>query len=161
MCRHDRRWKQAQGRQPDQPSEHRNTSYNSSFSAHIGSHPVPAAEKLPHSTILPSLCFTVGLALLRWWTVFGVHSHDHNLFVCLELLVENVQAALATVASLWSLDHDVLTSGLLIILQGFLVIFDDLWSSYSHLSDQVLDIQPSRRLSCCRFWGNHGCSFPF
>ena len=33
---------------------------------------VPATERHPHSTILPPPCFTVGMALGRWWAVPGV-----------------------------------------------------------------------------------------
>ncbi len=35
------------------------------------SRPVPAAEKHPHSMMLPPPCFTVGTVLDRWWAVPG------------------------------------------------------------------------------------------
>ncbi len=35
------------------------------------SRPVPAAEKQPHSMMLPPPCFTVGTVLDRWWAVPG------------------------------------------------------------------------------------------
>ncbi len=44
------------------------------------SRPVPAAEKHPHSMMLPPPCFTVGTVLDRWWAVPGfLHTY------CLEL----------------------------------------------------------------------------
>ena len=34
---------------------------------------VPAAEKHPHSMMLPPPCFTVGMVLNGWWAVLGFH----------------------------------------------------------------------------------------
>ncbi len=39
------------------------------------SRPVPAAEKHPHSMMLPPPCFTVGTVLDRWWAVPGFPPH--------------------------------------------------------------------------------------
>ncbi len=39
------------------------------------SRPVPAAEKHPHSMMLPPPCFTVGTVLDRWWAVPGFSQH--------------------------------------------------------------------------------------
>ncbi len=39
------------------------------------SRPVPAAEKHPHSMMLPPPCFTVGTVLDRWWAVPGFSPH--------------------------------------------------------------------------------------
>ncbi len=46
------------------------------------SRPIPAAEKHPHSMMLPPPCFTVGTVLDRWWAVlyvciFGYFSNNH------------------------------------------------------------------------------------
>lgn len=35
--------------------------------------PVPAEEKLPQRTMLPSLCFTVALVFFWWWAVIFLH----------------------------------------------------------------------------------------
>ena len=37
------------------------------FSSILTSLPVPAADKHPHSMMLPLSCFTVGMVLARWW----------------------------------------------------------------------------------------------
>ena len=47
------------------------TSAPFSFPSTLTSLPVTAAEKHPHSMILPSPSFTVGMALGRWWAVPG------------------------------------------------------------------------------------------
>ena len=42
------------------------------FPSILTSLPVPAADKHPHSMMLPPPCFTVGMVLARWWAVPGV-----------------------------------------------------------------------------------------
>ena len=50
-----------------------------SFPSTLASPLVHAAEKHPHSMMLPSPCFTIGLVLGRWWAVPGFFMKDMTL----------------------------------------------------------------------------------
>ncbi len=59
------------------------------------SRPVPAAEKHPHSMMLPPPCFTVGTVLDRWWAVPGfLHTYRLELFGLNSILVSSDQRIL-------------------------------------------------------------------
>ncbi len=60
------------------------------------SHPVPAAEKHPHSMMLPPPCFTVGTVLDRWWAVPGfLHTYRLELRPKSSILVSSDQRILS------------------------------------------------------------------
>ncbi len=57
--------------------------------------PVPAAEKHPHSMMLPPPCFTVGTVLDRWWAVPGfLHTYRLELRPKSSILVSSDQRIL-------------------------------------------------------------------
>ncbi len=57
--------------------------------------PVPAAEKHPHSMMLPPPCFTVGTVLDRWWVVPGfLHTYRLELRPKSSILVSSDQRIL-------------------------------------------------------------------
>ncbi len=59
------------------------------------SRPVPAAEKHPHSMMLPPPCFTVGTVLDRWWAVPGfLHTYRLELRPKSSILVSSDQRIL-------------------------------------------------------------------
>ncbi len=59
------------------------------------SRPVPAAEKHPHSMMLPPPCFTVGTVLDRWWAVPGfLHTYRLELRPKSYILVSSDQRIL-------------------------------------------------------------------
>ncbi len=59
------------------------------------SRPVPAAEKHPHSMMLPPPCFTVGTVLDRWWAVPGfLHTYRLELRSKSSILVSSDQRIL-------------------------------------------------------------------
>ncbi len=59
------------------------------------SRPVPAAEKHPHSMMLPPPCFTVGTVLDRWWAVPGfLHTYRLELRPTSSILVSSDQRIL-------------------------------------------------------------------
>ncbi len=59
------------------------------------SRPVPAAEKHPHSMMLPPPCFTVGTVLDRWWAVPGfLHTYRLELRPKRSILVSSDQRIL-------------------------------------------------------------------
>ncbi len=59
------------------------------------SRPVPAAEKHPHSMMLPPPCFTVGTVLDRWWAVPGfLHTYRLELRPKSYILVSSDQRVL-------------------------------------------------------------------
>ncbi len=59
------------------------------------SRPVPAAEKHPHSMMLPPPCFTVGTVLDRWWAVPGfLHKYRLELRPKSAILVSSDQRIL-------------------------------------------------------------------
>ncbi len=59
------------------------------------SRPVPAAEKHPHSMMLPPPCFTVGTVLDRWWAVPGfLHTYRLELRPKSSILVSSDQIIL-------------------------------------------------------------------
>ncbi len=59
------------------------------------SRPVPAAEKHPHSMMLPPPCFTVGTVLDRWWAVPGfLHTYRLELRPKSPILVSSDQRIL-------------------------------------------------------------------
>ncbi len=67
----------------------------SSFPSIATSRPLPAAEKHPHSMMLPPPCFTVGTVLDRWWAVPGfLHTYRLELRPKSSILVSSDQRIL-------------------------------------------------------------------
>ncbi len=65
------------------------------FPSTATSRPVPAAEKHPHSMMLPPPCFTVGTVLDRWWAVPGfLHTYRLELRPKSYILVSSDQRIL-------------------------------------------------------------------
>ncbi len=65
------------------------------FPSIVTSRPVPAAEKHPHSMMLPPPCFTVGTVLDRWWAVPGfLHTYHLELRPKSYILVSSDQRIL-------------------------------------------------------------------
>ncbi len=105
------------------------------------SRPVPAAEKHPHSMMLPPPCFTVGTVLDRWWAVPGfLHTYRLELRPKSSILVSSDQRILFVTILESDGDHKLITSmprriEAVIKAKGALPIIEYIYSKWTYFPE--------------------------